>query len=622
MKIIICPCFFLTLSRVSVVHSIALRIRRKKLKAGDSGDDERDPEFQTGRLVGADLKDGVVQKPGGSYVVEFVGDTRRREVWTSEQVEWGIRLHENLGIRVAKEFGDEDFFGTVVDIDEDDDWYRIRYDDGDGEDFDDEQLRAGQAKYASLFPGDDQKKAKKKRAAKEGPPVNDGGDDDADLEEQDGGMRKRRCRAIPNYKEDDDDDESMMDLDEEGSANEKPSARRRSSSRPAKGDKKHPASKKQKKSAVDSDDDVFEMEDADDIESATDDEVDFEDDESDNKPKKKVKATTERGKKTKATATARGTTKTKGRSASSAATDDGRFDSDFQDKMKKDRGSFKPKNNPQQWPKDGDYVDPVGVDPTDGIVEGIISAQVRKVGGLLQLVSAAAQHRTTNGGDEDDDESSSMGELSFPIRLQTACSGTDAPSIALGLIKESLDKMSAASSEDNGDVDEGNSKKKGHLFEYTHEMSCEIEPFKQAYIGRNFPGVPLFPDITKLTASEEVVDVYGRPQRIPNGNLFVAGTSCKDFSMLKTSYRLDIEDKGTSGETFLAAVEFLEQEQPRVAIFENVDGAPWPKMQEYICGRIFLGSRNDTKAIKDANKKAGEHLLLLCVQPLPHYCVV
>ena len=129
----------------------------------------------------------------------------------------------------------------------------------------------------------------------------------------------------------------------------------------------------------------------------------------------------------------------------------------------------------------------------------------------------------------------------------------------------------------------------------------------QAYIGRNFPGVPLFPDITKLTASEKVLDVYGRPQSIPDGNLFVAGTSCKDFSMLKTTYRLDIEDKGTSGETFLAAVEFLEQKQPSVAIFENVDGAPWPKMQEYITGRVDLSSRNDTKAIKDASKKAGEY---------------
>lgn len=50
---------------------------------------------------------------------------------------------------------------------------------------------------------------------------------------------------------------------------------------------------------------------------------------------------------------------------------------------------------------------------------------------------------------------------------------------------------------------------------------------------------------------------------------------------------IDIEDKGTSGETFLAAVEYLEQEKPDVAIFENVDKAPWEKMQVMIWFGIF-----------------------------------
>ena len=59
--------------------------------------------------------------------------------------------------------------------------------------------------------------------------------------------------------------------------------------------------------------------------------------------------------------------------------------------------------------------------------------------------------------------------------------------------------------------------KKEHGFTYEHNMSCEIEPFKQAYIGRNFPEVLLFPDITKLTEKETVVDVYGREQTIPEG---------------------------------------------------------------------------------------------------------
>ena len=57
--------------------------------------------------------------------------------------------------------------------------------------------------------------------------------------------------------------------------------------------------------------------------------------------------------------------------------------------------------------------------------------------------------------------------------------------------------------------------------------------------------------------------------------LFVAGTSCKNFSMLRTKYRIDIEDKGCSGETFLAATDVLFEQQPEMAIFENVQNAPW-----------------------------------------------
>lgn len=303
-------------------------------------------------------------------------------------------------------------------------------------------------------------------------------------------------------------------------------------------------------------------------------------------------------------------------------------------------------NNPQQFPDDGPYVEPVGIDATDGIVEGIIGGMVQKVGKLLlETIKRSDAERE-------------LGELSFPIKLNTACSGTDAPSIALGLVKESLDRFCSSQRDSDEEKSENGDQVKGHGFDYEHNMSCEIEPFKQAYIGRNFPGVLLFPDITKLTENETVVDVYGRAQKIPQGerisfmncvvileqtlitivlsppgNIFVAGTSCKDFSMLKSSHRkgeaiflyilrelnqnrgmvvsfslsIDIEDKGTSGETFLAAVEYLEQEKPAIAIFENVDKAPWEKMQEYIQGRLHLKERNSIKNITEIKKnQAGE----------------
>ena len=66
---------------------------------------------------------------------------------------------------------------------------------------------------------------------------------------------------------------------------------------------------------------------------------------------------------------------------------------------------------------------------------------------------------------------------------------------------------------------------------------------------------------------------------MPPFNMFVAGTSCKNFSMLMSNKRKDIEDKGCSGETFLAACDVLFKEKPQYAIFENVKGAPWEKVQ-------------------------------------------
>jgi hypothetical protein len=286
--------------------------------------------------------------------------------------------------------------------------------------------------------------------------------------------------------------------------------------------------------------------------------------------------------------------------------------SEFTTKLQKDRANYKPNNNPQKWPgAHHEYVDPVGLDPTHGIVESILSTQVSKIAKLLIYNST---YNAIN-----------------PIRLQTACSGTDAPSIALGMVQEILHRNNNNGTTSNKNAttttnNKNNNNPDGHDqqqqeqqpqpsggFHYSHEMSCEMEPFKQAYIARNFPGVTLFPDICKLTATDDdidnnaasssVLDVYGRPQSIPTGNLFVAGTSCKDFSMLKATYRLDIEDKGTSGETFLAAVDFLQRQQPSMAIFENVDGAPWEKMQEYITGYCKLAQRNDTKAIVIGSSK-------------------
>ena len=91
-------------------------------------------------------------------------------------------------------------------------------------------------------------------------------------------------------------------------------------------------------------------------------------------------------------------------------------DESFEDLVKTAAVRIKPTNNPQIFP-DKEFVSPVGIDATDGIVVGIIRGQVRKVGKLLQ-----SQSLRKDGERE-------LGELPSLVKLNTACSGTDAPSI-------------------------------------------------------------------------------------------------------------------------------------------------------------------------------------------------
>jgi hypothetical protein len=191
-----------------------------------------------------------------------------------------------------------------------------------------------------------------------------------------------------------------------------------------------------------------------------------------------------------------------------------------------------------------EYLDPCGMEATDDIIDQIVGAQVDKIAPLLKRVLSSKGNTAM------------IGSILNPLTLGTACSGTDAPALALTLVKEQLELRGM-----------------GHTFSYSHQFSCELDPFKQAYLARNFDST-LYPDITKMTEAMPR-DVYGRDMPVPAFNMFVAGTSCKNFSMLRSTRRIDIEDKGCSGETFLAATEILFKEKPAMAIFENVQCAPW-----------------------------------------------
>ena len=67
------------------------------------------------------------------------------------------------------------------------------------------------------------------------------------------------------------------------------------------------------------------------------------------------------------------------------------------------------------------------------------------------------------------------------LRVATMCSGTESPLLALRMITRSLFKET------------------GKKLEVEHIFSCEIEPFKQAYIERNFAPPILFRDVLELS---------------------------------------------------------------------------------------------------------------------------
>ena len=66
------------------------------------------------------------------------------------------------------------------------------------------------------------------------------------------------------------------------------------------------------------------------------------------------------------------------------------------------------------------------------------------------------------------------------LRVATMCSGTESPLLALELIQKSIFEQHEV------------------RLDIEHVFSCEIEPFKQAYIERNFHPPLLFRDVCEL----------------------------------------------------------------------------------------------------------------------------
>lgn len=117
------------------------------------------------------------------------------------------------------------------------------------------------------------------------------------------------------------------------------------------------------------------------------------------------------------------------------------------------------------------------------------------------------------------------------VRVATMCSGTESPLLAADMISNAL-------------LQHHNVR-----LNWCHVFSCEIEPFKQAYIERNFQPPLLFRDIREL-GGEQATTAYGALRNVPlDVDILIAGTSCVDYSNLNNSKK-EMDELGESGQTF------------------------------------------------------------------------
>ena len=192
-----------------------------------------------------------------------------------------------------------------------------------------------------------------------------------------------------------------------------------------------------------------------------------------------------------------------------------------------------------------------------------------------------------------------------PLRVATMCSGTEAPLLSLKLVERALK----------------------HLHQPTlnieHVFSAEIEPFKQAYIERNFKPPILFRDITEFIFKDskkdssapeidsedpeidskgpEATTVYGSKLHVPRDiDILVAGSSCVDNSVLNNEKKeINKKSTGESSRTFFALLGYAKRVRPPIIILENViDGKAWKQYERY-----FRESGFATQIIKADTKR-------------------
>ena len=148
-----------------------------------------------------------------------------------------------------------------------------------------------------------------------------------------------------------------------------------------------------------------------------------------------------------------------------------------------------------------------------------------------------------------------------PLRVATMCSGTESPILAFERIIRAVEEVH------------------GESLRMEHVFSCEIEPWKQAYIEANLAPPLLFRDIRELSEGFACT-AYGGIAEVPDRvDILIAGTSCVDNSTLNRERQDGQSGGGESAQTYQGMMRWIKKSRPRVVLQENVCGAPWGKMK-------------------------------------------
>jgi site-specific DNA-cytosine methylase len=151
------------------------------------------------------------------------------------------------------------------------------------------------------------------------------------------------------------------------------------------------------------------------------------------------------------------------------------------------------------------------------------------------------------------------------LRIFTMCSGTEAPLLAMQLMQRALARRDQPI-----------------LFSFEHLASAELEPFKQAFIQRNFNPPVLFRDVTEFSVEGHPHTAYGGTAPQPeNVDILIAGTVCKDYSTLNNDKK-KFGESGKSYNTFVALARYADRNRPKIIILENVSRAPWWQIRNHL----------------------------------------